>query len=52
MPIMAATIGKDPRMPGLFFFGALIFCLVVGGSIVIPHARYAAESMDYLLAGA
>lgn len=28
---------------------AVSVALMVGGSIVIPHARHAAESMDYLL---
>ncbi|NNE06664.1 MAG: carboxymuconolactone decarboxylase family protein, partial [Xanthomonadales bacterium] len=29
---------------------AMSVALMVGGSIVIPHARHAAESIDYLLA--
>ncbi len=30
---------------------AIGVALMVGGSIVIPHARHAAESLEYLLAG-
>lgn len=32
-------------------YEAMNIALVVGGSIVIPHLRYAFESMDELLAG-
>lgn len=30
---------------------AVSVAMMVGGSIVIPHARHAAESIDYLLGG-
>lgn len=30
---------------------AMSIAMMVGGSIVIPHARHAAESIDYLLKG-